>query len=183
MASLIRKALYSFFASCRKCLTTIGCINSCMLDNYHKWDQVFFLHIFIFMPPIDWKPNRKHWFCSGGRMCLYLRDDPWLRKWGEFFSIYFFQPTLLIVAPTLLLTPSFRFLYLSSRSSTTSSTACLTMEHWNSIHRFDKHCVYIEHRACTIIRPILQRQDGPCKGDDSDAVTNVKTMDDIEGDW
>ena len=26
-------------------------------------------------------------------------------------------------------------------------------------------------------------QDGPCKGEDTDAVTNVKTMDDIKGDW
>ena len=41
-------------------------------------------------------------------------------------------------------------LYLSSRSSTTSSTACLTMELSNSIHRFDKRFLYIEHRECTV---------------------------------
>ena len=28
-----------------------------------------------------------------------------------------------------------------------------------------------------------QQQDGPCKGEDTDAVTNVQTMDDIKGDW
>ena len=45
----------------------------------------------------------------------------------------------------------------------------------------------IVHKECTIavhtLRPIVQLQDGPCKGDDSDAVTNVKNMDNIEGDW
>ena len=52
----------------RKCLTTIGCINSCMLDNYHKWDQVSKFHKTPIFP--------------GCSLCLHLRDDPWLRKRG-----------------------------------------------------------------------------------------------------
>ena len=120
---------------------------------------------------------------------------PMATKMRWFFSIYIFNPPYYVAARLPPCRPHcFWFLYLSFRSSTTSSTACLTMELSNSIHRFDKNwlynvqcTMYIEHlnicRACTIERPIFQRQDGPCKGDDSDAVTNVKTMDDIEGDW
>ena len=30
---------------------------------------------------------------------------------------------------------------------------------------------------------VFSFQDGPCLGADTDAVTNVKTMEDIQGDW
>ena len=110
-----------------------------MLDNYHKWDQV---SSFPKTPPLP-----------GGRLCLHLRNDPWLRKRGF---------------------PIFPFL-LPSRSSMTWSTACSTTEPWNNIHRLREHLSWYlltQHQ-----------QDGPCKGEDTDAVTHIKTMDDIKGDW
>jgi len=84
-----------------KCLTTIGCINSCMLDNYHKWDQV--------------------------AACAYICE----------------------------------------------------MTHGYENEKFHDliHCM-LDNGALE-----QYPQDGPCKGEDTDAVTNVQTMDDIKGDW
>ena len=49
-----------------------------------RFSFVFFSHFVLhdIFCVAHWH-RRKHWFCSGGRMCLYLRDDPWLRKWGD----------------------------------------------------------------------------------------------------
>ena len=60
-------------------------------------------------------------------------------------------------------------------SSMTWSTACWTTGPWNNIHRFREHL--------SVHSLSHHRQDGPCRGDDTDAVTHIKTMDDIKGDW
>ena len=101
------------------------------------------------------KFHKTHIFPSCS-LCLHLRDDPWLRKRGCSINWNPFNQSFCL--PEVSWPDS---LHAWQWGPGTISTGFETTWDWHT----------------------HQQQDGPCKGEDTDAVTNVQTMDDIKGDW